>query len=73
MPIKRYEVLSARIGNLFVGIILVELDGIRNHQWNAEMVIIFQTVIFQCVSGVSGPKNIRDQIDSRLDLCNKVA
>ena len=71
MLIQRYDVLSGWIKNRFVGILSVELDGIWNHQWNAERVIVFQTVILQIVSGVYGLRNIRDQIDSRLDLCNK--
>ena len=34
-----YGVPYGRIENRFVGIISVELDGIRNLQWNAESVI----------------------------------
>ena len=50
----------------------MEFDIIWNQQWNADMVIIFQTVIFQRVRLVSGARNIRDQITSRLDFWNKV-
>ena len=46
----------------------MELDGIRNRRWNAERVIVFQTVIFQPIRGVSNSRNIRDHIDSQLDL-----
>ena len=49
----------------------MELDRIWNYQWNAERVVIFQTVLFQRVSGVFGSRNIHDQIDSLLDLYNK--
>ena len=42
MPTQRYDVLSGRIRNLFVGIISMELDGIWNSQWNADMVIFLR-------------------------------
>ena len=71
MPTQRNDVLSGLIGNRFVGIILVELDGIWNCQWNVERVIVSQTVIFQRVSGLSGSRNIHDRIDSQLVLWNK--
>ena len=35
--------------------------------------IVFHTVILQHVSGVSGLRNIRDHIESRLELWNKGA
>ena len=73
MPTQKYDVPSGRIVNLFVGILLVEIGGTQNLQWNAERVIIFQTVIFQRVIGVSGSRNIRDWIDSQLDLWKKIA
>ena len=52
---------------------MTEIDGIRNHHWDTERVIIFQTVILKNISQVSGSRNICDQIYSRLDLCNKSA
>ena len=67
-PTQLYDVTSGRIGNRFVGIILMELDRIWNYQWNAERVVIFQTVLFQRFSGVFRSRNIHDQIDSLLDL-----
>ena len=36
MPIQHYDVSSSRIGNKFVEILSVELDRIRNLQWNKE-------------------------------------
>ena len=63
---KSYDVPYGRIGNIFVGIISVDLDVIRNHQCNTERVIVIQTVILQRVSGVYGARNIRDRIDLRL-------
>ena len=73
MPTQHYDVPSGRIGNWYVGILLTEIDGIRNHHWDTERVIIFQTVILKNISQVSGSRNICDQIYSRLDLCNKSA
>ena len=49
----------------------MELDRIQNRQWNADRVIIFQTVFLQHFFGVSRSINIRDRIDSRLDLWKK--
>ena len=34
----------------------MEIDRIRNLQWNAERVIVFPIVTLQCVSGISGAK-----------------
>ena len=73
MPTQRYDVPSSLIGNRYVGILLVELKGIWNRHLNAERVIVFQTVILQCVSQVPISINIRDHIDSCLDLWNKGA
>ena len=73
IPTQRYDVPSGRIGNRFFVILSVELDGIQNCQWNEERVIVFQTVILQRISGVSGSRNIRDRIDSQTDLWNKGA
>ena len=51
----------------------MELDRIRNRQWNAERVVVFNTVILKRASGVSGERSICERIDSRLDLWNKGA
>ena len=40
MPTQRYEEPSSHISNWYVGIILVDIDGIWNHHWNAERVIV---------------------------------
>ena len=71
MTTQRYDIPSGHIGNQFVGIILVDLDRIWNHQWNAERVLIFQTVILQRVSGVSESRNIPDPIESQINLWKK--
>ena len=46
IPTQRYDVPSGRIGNPYVGIILVELDGIWNRHWNAERVIFFRQLFY---------------------------
>ena len=41
MPTQRYDAPSGKVGKRFVGILSVELDGVRARKWNAERVIIF--------------------------------
>ena len=40
---------------------------------NPDRVLVFPTVILQCVSGVSRLRNICNRIDSRINLCNNGA
>ena len=47
MTTQRYDAPSGKVGKRFVVILSVELDGIRARKWNAERVIIFQSVILQ--------------------------
>ena len=51
----------------------MELDVILNGHWNVERVIVFQTVILQCVCLVRDARNICERITSCLDLCNEGA
>ena len=73
IPTQRYAVLSGRIGRRFAGTLTVEINGIWNWHWNAERVIVFQTVILQRVRLVSVAINIRNQIPSLIDLWNRGA
>ena len=41
MPAQRYDVPSRKVGKIFVGILSVELYGVRARKWNAERVIEF--------------------------------
>ena len=68
VPTQCFDVPSGRIGNRFVGIINVEIERIWDCQYNAERVIIFRTLPLQRVNGVYRARNIRDQIDSQLEL-----
>ena len=71
IPTKRFDVPSGMIGNQFVGILSVKIEGIRDCQYNAERVIIFLTVPLWRVNGVYGTRNIHDRIDSGIELWNK--
>ena len=48
-----YDAPSRKVGKIFVGILYVELDGVRARKWNAEREIVFQSVILQRAQGVS--------------------
>ena len=41
MPTHRYDVPSGRVGENFVSILSVELDGIQAQKCNSEWVIVF--------------------------------
>ena len=69
-PTQLYEVLSGRVGKRFLSTLNAELGGIRGRKWNAEQVIIFQTVILQRIRLIIGANNIRAQINTWLDLWN---
>ena len=64
------DVPSGQFGKKFISILSVELDGIRARKWNAKWVIIFQSVILQCVRLFTGAKNIRAIIEFRLNSWN---
>ena len=51
MTTQCYDLLSGWIRNLYVGIILVELNIIWNFYWNTERTILFKTVIFSMSVG----------------------
>ena len=67
MPARWYDALSGRVGRRFVHALAVELIGFRQHRWNAERFIIFQTVILQRALNVIKSCEIRRRIDRRLD------
>ena len=71
IPTQRYDPPSGKVGKIFVGILSVELDGIRARKWNAERVIVFQSVILQRAQGVKNYAQIRKRILFRLDLWNR--
>ena len=53
MPTQLYDAPSGKVGKRFVGILSVELDGVCARRWNAERVIVFQSVILKCAQGVN--------------------
>ena len=72
-PAQRYDVLSGRVRKRFVDHLAVETDIIWNQHWNAEKVIIFQTVILHPIYLVPIARKIRERITSHLNLWNKCA
>ena len=62
MPTQRYDAPSGKVGEIFVGILSVELDGVSARKWNAEMVIIFTSVMLQLAQGVNNFVQIRKHI-----------
>ena len=53
-----------------MGILSVELDGFCARKWNTERVIVFQSVILQCVQGVNNSAQICKRILFWLNLWN---
>ena len=62
MPTQCYDAPSGNFGKRFVGILSIELDGVRATKWNDERVIIFQSVILQRAQGVNNSAQIRKRI-----------
>ena len=58
MPNQRFDAPSGNVGKIFVGILSAELDGVRARKWNAEGVIVFQSVILQRAQGVNNSAQI---------------
>ena len=63
LPTQRYDVPSGWVEKQFVTTLMVDLDKILNQQWNAESVIVFQTIILQRVHLLSGAINICEWIN----------
>ena len=62
IPTQHYYALSRKFGRRFVGILSVELDWVCARNWNAERVIVFQSVILQHAQGVNNSAQIRKRI-----------
>ena len=45
MLTQHYDAPSVKFGKIFVGILSTELDGVCARKWNAERVIVFQSII----------------------------
>ena len=73
MPTQRYDAPSRKVGDRFVGILSVELDGVHARKWNVERVIIFQSVILQCAQDFNNYTQIRKRILFQMDLWNRGA
>ena len=53
MPNQHYDAPSSKFGKIFVGILSVEFDRVCSRKWNAERVIVFQSVTLQHAQGVN--------------------
>ena len=62
MPTQRSDAPSGKFGKRFTGILSVELDGVHARKWNAERVIIFQSVILQRTQGVNNSAQIQKRV-----------
>ena len=69
-PTQRYNAPSSRFRIKFVSTISVELDSMRAWKWNYKQVIVFQSVILQCIWLVTDAKNIHAEIEFWLDCWN---
>ena len=73
MPTQRYVAPSRKFGERLVGILSVEIDGVRARKWNSERVIVFQSVILQRIKSVNNSAQIRKRILFQLNLWNRGA
>ena len=62
MPTQCYDAPSGKVGKIFVGILSVELYGVCARRWNAERVIVFQSVILQRTQDINISTQIRNCI-----------
>ena len=70
MTTQRYDPPFSKVGKRFLGILSVELDGVRARNWNAQRVIVFQSVILQHAQVVNNSAQIWNHILFWLDLWN---
>ena len=71
MLTQSYDVPSGKIGKRFVGILSIELDGVRARKWNTERMIIFQSLVLQRAQGINNSTQIRKRILFLLDLWSR--
>ena len=67
MPSRRYDAPSGKVGHQFVGMLVAELQGVRDRRWNSERFIVFQTVILKRARHVTTSHAIRRRIEKMLD------
>ena len=70
LPTQRYDAPCGKVGKRFVGILSVELGRVRARKWNAERLIVFQSVIIQRTQGVNNFTQIRKHILIQFSLWN---
>ena len=62
MPTQRYDAPSGKVRKISVVILSVEINGDDARKWNAERVIVFQSVILQRAQVVNNYAQIRKGI-----------
>ena len=67
MLARRYDAPSGRVRWCFVYMLAAELTGVRQLCWNADRVIVFQTVILQCARHLTSSGEIQRRINLLLD------
>ena len=66
-PARRYEAPSGKVGGRFVNVLVRELRGVLDWQWNSERFIVFHMVALQRARHVTASRDIRRRIEKRLD------
>ena len=56
-----------------MGILYVEIDGVRDSKWNTKRVTVFQSIILQHTPGVDNFAQIRKHILFRLNVWTRGA
>ena len=67
MPPRRYDAPSGKVGRRFVNVLVREMRGVLDRQWNSERFIVFQTVTLQRARHVTASWDLRRRIEKRLD------
>ena len=66
-PERRYKAPSGKVGRRFVNVLVREMRGVLDRQWNSERFIVFHMVALQRARHVTAYRNIRRRIEKRLD------
>ena len=69
MPAQIYDAPRRRFGRSFVYVLGAELTGVWQRCWNAERLIVFQTMILQHDQQLTRSGAIQKRIEHWLDAC----
>ena len=73
VPTQHYDARSRKVRKRFLGILSVELYGVRDRKCNAERLIVFQSVVLLRSQGGNNSAQICKHILFLLDCCNRGA